>query len=505
MSEKPLQDVIICCTSVTQEERSAIIRQAVEMGAVSQADLTSDVTHLIAARSQTEKYKFAARHRTDLKLMSVAWISACHAIWITGKDVNLPLMEEKYRLPVFHGLKVCVTNLDVGMRVQIEQLVTQNGGLYTGDLTKENTHLIAGSASGKKWEAVNSWQCDIRMVGIEWIFESVKRGASLDERYFKLGLSPDVRGQNSWYPARVVPGDSDAAELSFSNDKRRIPPAQQGQRKRLMKRASTLKDDGLWTEILKNDTSLEHSLQLPKDETSTELPTISLDLPSGLHNLNDTDLGQMSMNLLPEELTTGIFDGHCFYISGFPTRESSIVRQTVLSHGGEIKPQEVLGGLHVVPQNGNPPAQSEHVTMVTEFWIERCLAQHRFEEPAIHFTSMPFTSSLPIPRMQQLSICTSGFSAVESMHIEKLIRKVGAIYSDILTTGRSILLAASRDCRKYSLAKANGTRVIQVEWLWECIRRSKLVGVTEYALDGVLGSLCRIDSEYALYLFAKYC
>lgn len=484
MSEKPLHNVIICCTSVTQEERSSIMRKALEMGAVAQADLTSDVTHLIVARLQTEKYRFAARHRTDLKLMNVDWIPAIHAIWITGRDVNLPWSEDKYRLPIFYGLRVCVTNLEVELRTQIEQIVTQHGAHYSGDLTKENTHLIAGSASGKKWEAVIAWQCDISVVGVEWVYESIKRGASLDEKFFRLELSPEVRGQTSWYPPKAVP-KPDILDDTPSPDtaKRKRPLAASAARKRLSKRASTLATDGLWIEILKREDT-ENEVDLPQVPEEVE------------RHGKEGGLGASDLNLLPDELTRGIFDGRSFYVTSFAAREEAIVQSTLQSNGGMLVAHVSLADLIVVPQTGSPPRLDHgEVPMVTEFWLERCLSLHRFEDPSHHFLSTPFHCTLPIPRMEQVSICTSGFSAVESMHIEKLVKKVGAIYCDTLTKGRSILLAATRECRKYNLAKDNGTRVVKLEWLWECIRRDKMVGVMDYALDGVIGSQCRIDGK----------
>ncbi|CCG82684.1 S-M checkpoint control protein rad45 / FY16936)) [Taphrina deformans PYCC 5710] len=351
------------------------MQHALEMGAVLQADLTSDVTHLIVARLQTDKYKFAARHRTDIKLMTVDWIPAIHTIWINGKDVNLYESEDKCRLPIFHGLRICVTNLDVDVRMQIERIVLQNGGQYTGDLTKENTHLIAGSATGKKWEAVNAWQCDICIVGVEWIYESVKRGASLDEKYFRLELSAEIRGQSSWFPPRVAPKlIEDFAELETTGDKRRRLQGQQISRKRATKRNSTFLDDGLWSEILDGDpVNQQQTLVSQQEDLSVDLPVIELDLPSHhIHDLNQEVMPPSRIDILSNDLTAGIFDQLSFYITGFALREDQIVRRTVLSNGGRILDTEAMDGYHIVPQNGCPPISKVGANMVTEFWLERC-------------------------------------------------------------------------------------------------------------------------------------
>lgn len=495
MTEKPLANVVLCCTSVTQDDRSSIIRQAIELGAVSQADLTSDVTHLIVARIQTEKYKYAARHRTDLKLMRVEWVPAIHQIWMAGQDVDLRLSEEKYQLPIFYGLRICVTNLDHEARSDIERLVIRHGGSYTGDLTKENTHLIAGSASGKKWEAVNSWQADIHIVGLEWLYESIKRGASLDEKYFKLELEASHRGQASWYPPKnqskiIENGKQDADE------KRKWTQGQQGSRKRLMKKSSALFADGLWTEILVSDQGAPQiDLPNPLDDTVSSLPAIQLDVPSIQADFSTELTGACTTNLLPPDISCGIFRQLTFYIGGFAEREEEILKKTLLAHGGTLTDREIDGAMYIVPQNGMPPVRQAKSTLVTEYWLERCLTLHALEDTQAHFVSVPFTTSMPIPRMSQISICISGFTGIDLVHIEKLSRMAGALFYDTLTKDRSILLASSRECRKYSQAKQQGTRVVRVEWLWECIRRGKMIGITEYAMDGIEGSACKIDGE----------
>lgn len=505
MSEKPLANVVICCTSVTQEERSVIIRQAVEMGAISQADLTSDVTHLIAAQLQTEKYRFAARHRTDLKLMSVGWISAIHNIWVSGRDVNLSLSETKYKLPVFHGFRISVTNLDTAKRSEIEHLVTRNGGIFTGDMTKENTHLVAGAASGRKWEAVSAWQCDICLVGVEWVSESIKRGASLDEKYFGLHLAPSMRGFQSWFPPRVIAPLDEDDDCVVPKEKRKSIDAQNRNRKRLKKMSSTTGADGLWTEILVDKLPEESSLSLDvgpnPNDTNRALP----DVPTrGNTAVDDLLLDRTPEQILPDELTVGIFQNYNFYMNGFTPRENRILRSTINSNGGTVIEEEIDDCIYITPQNGIVPAKQARSMLVTEYWLERCLTSHSFVDPKSHFTSIPFSAELPVQRMKQISICISGYSGIDALHIEKLCKMAGAIFSDTLTKDRSILLASSRECRKYQAAKEKGTRVVKVEWLWECIRRSKMIGISEYAIDGIEGSACRIDgkSQHTMIVYA---
>jgi DNA replication regulator DPB11 len=85
---------------------------ATQMGAEHKLDLTSDVTHLIVGDSNTLKYKYVAREREDVKVLQLAWVEAVRQAWMQGDEFSLEALEEKYRLPTFAGLKICVTGFE---------------------------------------------------------------------------------------------------------------------------------------------------------------------------------------------------------------------------------------------------------------------------------------------------------------------------------------------------------------------------------------------------------
>lgn len=92
-----------------QSDLAAIASQ---MGAIHKLDLTSDVTHLIVGDSDTPKYKFVARERPDVKCLMPAWIDAMRDSWMNGGETETESLERQYRLPTFHGLRICVTGFD---------------------------------------------------------------------------------------------------------------------------------------------------------------------------------------------------------------------------------------------------------------------------------------------------------------------------------------------------------------------------------------------------------
>lgn len=82
------------------------------MGAIHKFDLTSDVTHLIVGDTDTPKYKFVARERTDVKCLLPTWIEAVRDSWIAGGETDVERLEAEHILQAFHSLKICVTGFE---------------------------------------------------------------------------------------------------------------------------------------------------------------------------------------------------------------------------------------------------------------------------------------------------------------------------------------------------------------------------------------------------------
>ena len=82
------------------------------MGAIHKYDLTSDVTHLIVGDTDTPKYKFVARERSDVKVLLPTWIDAVRASWMEGGHTDVTEIEHTHGLPVYHSLKICLTGFE---------------------------------------------------------------------------------------------------------------------------------------------------------------------------------------------------------------------------------------------------------------------------------------------------------------------------------------------------------------------------------------------------------
>lgn len=128
----PLAGAILCCTALPHEQRvgtpclslrtekrtdrrtqAQLSSIGAQMGATIKLDLTSDVTHLVAGNTDSAKYRYVAKLREDVKVLSPSWLEALRDVWMEGEDdMDVAGLEEQYRLPTFHGLKICLTGFD---------------------------------------------------------------------------------------------------------------------------------------------------------------------------------------------------------------------------------------------------------------------------------------------------------------------------------------------------------------------------------------------------------
>lgn len=92
--------------------QTALAKQAEQMGAQHKYDLTSEVTHLIVGEYDTPKYRYVAKERPDVKILTPDWIEALRQLWMADRAIDLEALEAEYTLPTLATLKVCMTGFE---------------------------------------------------------------------------------------------------------------------------------------------------------------------------------------------------------------------------------------------------------------------------------------------------------------------------------------------------------------------------------------------------------
>ena len=133
-STTSLEALIILCPDLGLTitfEQEQLTGSAKEMGATIKLDLTSDVTHLIVGGINTPKYKYVAGNRPDVQCLLPEWIEAVLASWKEGGDTDVKRLEEKYKLPTFYGLKICVTGVEDRRSIKFNNPQTHIANYWT--------------------------------------------------------------------------------------------------------------------------------------------------------------------------------------------------------------------------------------------------------------------------------------------------------------------------------------------------------------------------------------
>ncbi|CAH8354700.1 unnamed protein product [Eruca vesicaria subsp. sativa] len=200
------------------DEKVKIEKLVTSMGGVL-VSRTSDVNFVIVKNVLAAKYKWALYvHKKPV--VSLNWLHQC---WNEHRVVP----QEPYKIPPFSGLRICVTKIPADQRKGMEKLISENGGRYSGELTKTCTHLIADAPEGDKYKVARKWG-HIQIVTRKWFEQSIARKVCLNEELYPvLGSIPLSRGvrdlgkhdnqeKNSGCPVSLSPSTA-VAEDSYAS------------------------------------------------------------------------------------------------------------------------------------------------------------------------------------------------------------------------------------------------------------------------------------------------
>ncbi|KAL5115559.1 protein kinase activating protein dpb11 [Pleosporales sp. CAS-2024a] len=512
-SNKPLTGAVLCCTSIAPEQRTHLAHIGADLGATIKLDLTSDVTHLIVGSIDSAKYRYVARCREDVKVLSPAWLEALREVWLQGSDhLDVAALEAAHRVPTFFGLKICLTGFDTPeQRRYIQETADQNGAEYHGDLTKAVTHLIAAAPSGKKYEHAVNWS--MKIVSLEWFQHSLERGMVLDEASYHPTLPLAERGQGAWdrrQRSSPAPGKrsresepSQALDL-FRRKLRRSASTRLGSQSAELWAGITAgnvqrrhDDADDWTEELldRPDTPREHT-------PATRLPeaTVAEHVPDADPAYNPCSNAMVSRQS-NAHLAQGIFGGRVVFPHGFNEEKTAILRQHLQDQGARVPPRSEIdaipedhlrNGFLVVPHDVPvdltcvPDRAGSMLNLVTNWWVERCLYGKRLVDPAGDILSRPF-DIVSISGFSSLTINSTAFVGIELLHVTKVVALLGATYDEQLSAKTSVIVCNTREPNAQKLKFATERRIpaVHATWLWDCLRYGQLQSYSKYQLNNV--------------------
>ncbi|KAJ4362354.1 protein kinase activating protein dpb11 [Neocucurbitaria cava] len=423
----PLAGAVICCTSIAPEQRNQLVTIGAQMGAAVKLDLTSDVTHLIVGSTDSAKYRYVAKSREDVKVLSPAWLEALREVWMEGDDnVDVAMLEREYRLPTFFGLKICLTGFDnPEQRRYIQETVDKNGAEYHGDLTKAVTHLIAATPSGKKYEHALNWR--MKIVSLEWFEQSLERGMVLDEALYNPTIPVDQRGNGAW-DRKQSPQPTLGKRPRDAGQNQSLNPF----RRKLRRSASNKmgsQSEALWAGITAASSEVQH------------------------YGGDDWSEGMVAQ----PELTRAI---------------------TPLTHTEDVNtPPDA--------QSPNVDLPSKEVAHVGLFQ-GRIVCPHGFDEGKAWFAGLTVNSTgfVGIELLHVTKLVTLMGTTMSALTSHESNVLTGATYDEQLTKKTSVMICNSRspNAQKLKFASDKHIPAVHSTWLWECLRTGRLEPFGDYQI-----------------------
>ncbi|KAM3423198.1 hypothetical protein BST61_g648 [Cercospora zeina] len=492
LDQLPLQDVVLCCTSLAQDVRTRVADMAMQMGATHKLDLTSEVTHLLVGSIATPKYRYVARERPDIKVLGPEFVVRVRDAWIEGGEVDVRKFEDESRMKTFAGLEMCLTGFnDVVQRKELERVCQEQGAKWSADLTKQVTHLIAAKPEGAKYMHAKQW--GITVVSLKWYEDSLVRGMAVDESYYACEIPLEEQGIGAFRTVskRTSLGkrEREAGEGTNANDDKR---------KRLRKSASMRlgeQSQSLWQSMSQHELQVDNTVIDAWNEMNDESQTLRNSIGPGAkpRPANAAD----SIEHEAAERPRGLFSGLFILIHGFDSTKTDKLRSVVTANGATVV--DTPEDLERAPESPHfrsqrllvPHAQPTELpivppgtTLVTEWWVERCFHFKQELDSEQDVLSQPMQST-QIPGFASLVISSTGFNSVDLRMSAESIKLMGAQYEQQLSAATSVLICASEAMKKEKAfyASKHNIPVVHQQWLWDSLQSRAKKSYAPYLLD----------------------
>ncbi|VDP88966.1 unnamed protein product [Echinostoma caproni] len=203
-----LMRAVATVTSVTGSEREYLLSSIQMLHGQASRDLFDGVNVVITPKVGSKKYLVGSSRGVNMLLPS--WITEAWKLSAIQDpiDMMLPTFMDRFRVPIFAQLVICVSGLSAEERKEVSDLVVKHGGRYSGMMKiGETTHLIIKHPSGLKYAHAKKWK--IQIVSVNWLTDSVSKGYALDEMDYRV---PETH-ENSSTPLC----ENNRRSLSFDN------------------------------------------------------------------------------------------------------------------------------------------------------------------------------------------------------------------------------------------------------------------------------------------------
>jgi DNA replication regulator DPB11 len=126
------------------------------------------------------------------------------------------------------------------------------------------------------------------------------------------------------------------------------------------------------------------------------------------------------------------------------------------------------------------PDSLKDCVKVNEWWIVSSLVAKKRVLPSENKFCQHFYTG-KIIGFEQLTICSTGFSGPDLLHLQRSVEFLGGKYHEFLTPKASLLICGPKPtAEKIQLTKDHDIPTVSVEWLWACIDADFKIDYDQY-------------------------
>jgi len=455
----PLRGAVLSFTGIAEKRELAEIAE--QLGARVCANLTSDVTHLVARVPGSAKYHAAVQFR--MWVVRPEWLHAVREAWLAGEDhVDIDQLAIECRLGALDGLTLALTGAHAQEREALERRIEALGAHVAPKLVWDGsvTHLVC--------------------VGDD---ERPRRGLAKVLALRQPGEQTNLEHTRAALQIRLVHGawidDCEATGVL-------VPEAEYDALQPLEADARAARVAALTARPLERTQSAPAPKEAPAAAPESAPP------PRG-------SLLAFSREARFGAPPRGVLDAHTFYVDMGDEARTRRVAHVVRRAGGTVLP---AGATDTADYAVGPLARPLHVaahTYVTHHWVERCLYDNALVDPSAHVALRPATEPLPRADAAQWRVALTGIprESPDYHHTCAAIEALGGAVVEAFSRQATHLLCGPQ-AQRIKVAKAAEWHIPTVDTAFlECALRGQAEGPAEPQERAAPAAPARPDPAHA--------
>ncbi|XP_038898756.1 DNA topoisomerase 2-binding protein 1 isoform X2 [Benincasa hispida] len=187
--------------------------------------------------------------------------------------------------------------------------------------------------------------------------------------------------------------------------------------------------------------------------------------------------------MVPSGKSSCVFKGKIFcFSSSFPEDRRAEIVEWINQGGGEVVEDHTKQKVHfTVECHGEIPRSTDvHTTYVSSHWVRSCLEDGCLWDTNGHILYSPLPCRVPLSGFENIRFCVSQYDDKDRVLLRNLCFVLGAKFVEKLTKKVTHLICKFSDGMKYEAACKWGIHSITAEWIYECVRQSKIVSLDLY-------------------------